>query len=96
MYKKSNNQNIMTKKERILYHKLAVLTNLLILELDEMKPSAAIGANMHQKAKEFIDTLEPFLEAAFDSEQVRSGTYLTDVSHKVDTVIRKNYEQITS
>jgi hypothetical protein len=84
----------MTKKERILYHKLAVLSNLLILELDEMKPSAAIGANMHQKAKEFIDTLEPFLEAAFDSEQVRSGTYLTDVSHKVDTVIRKNYEQI--
>jgi len=86
----------MTKKERVLYHKLAVLTNLLLLELDEMKPSAAIGANMHQKAKEFIDTLEPFLEAAFDSEQVRSGTYLTDVSHKVDTVIRKNYEQITS
>jgi hypothetical protein len=84
----------MTKKERVLYHKLAVLTNLLLLELDEMKPSAAIGANMHQKAKEFIDTLEPFLEAAFDSEQVRSGTYLTDVSHKVDTVIRKNYEQI--
>jgi hypothetical protein len=86
----------MTKKERVLYHKLAVLSNLLLLELDEMKPSAAIGANMHQKAKEFIDTLEPFLEAAFDSEQVRSGTYLTDVSHKVDTVIRKNYEQITS
>lgn len=84
----------MTKKERVLYHKLAVLSNLLLMELDEMKPSAAIGANMHQKAKEFIDALEPFLEAAFDSEQVRSGTYLTDVSHKVDTVIRKNYEQI--
>jgi len=49
---------------------------------------------MHQKAKEFIETLEPFLVAAYDSEQVRSGTYLTDISHKVDTVIRKNYEQI--
>jgi hypothetical protein len=64
------------------------------MELDEMKPSAAIGANMHQKAKEFTEALEPFLVAAYDSEQVRSGTYLTDVSHKVDTVIRKNYEQI--
>ena len=41
----------MTKKERVLYHKLAVLSNLLLMELDEMKPSAAIGANMHQKAK---------------------------------------------
>lgn len=84
----------MKKKERVLYHKLAVLTNLLLIELDEMKPTAEIGATMHQKAKEFIDTLEPFLEAAFDSEQIRSSTYLTDVSHKVDTVIRKNYEQI--
>jgi DNA replication initiation complex subunit (GINS family) len=86
----------MTKKERVRFHKLAVLTNLLLMELDDMKPTAEIGANMHQKAKEFIETLEPFLEAAFDSQQVRSSTYLTDVSHKVDTVIRKNYEQITN
>lgn len=86
----------MNKAERIRYHKLAVLTNLLIIELDDMNPSAEIGANMHQKAKEFTEALEPFLVAAYDSEQVRSGTYLTDVSHKVDTVIRKNYEQITS
>ena len=84
----------MTKKERMLYHKLAVLSNLLLMELDEMKPTAAIGANLHQKSKEFAEALEPFLESAFDSEQVRSSTYLTDVSHKVDTVIRKNYEQI--
>ena len=86
----------MTKKERILFHRIAALTNLLIMELDEMKPSAEIGANMHQKAKEFIETLEPFIEASFDSEQVRSGTYLIDLCNKVDTVIRKNYEQITS
>lgn len=85
----------MTKKERLLFHKIATLTNLLIMELDEMKPTAEIGANMHQKAKEFIDTLEPFIEATFDSEQVRSGTYLIDLCHKVDTVIRKNYELIT-
>ena len=85
----------MTKKERLLYHKLSVLTNLLIMELDEMKPTADIGANMHQKAKEFIIALEPFIEATFDSEQVRNGTYLIDLCNKVDTVIRKNYEIIT-
>ena len=84
----------MTKKERILFHKIAALTNLLIMELDEMKPTADIGANMHQKAKEFIETLEPFIEATFDSDQIRNGTYLIDLCHKVDTVIRKNYEQI--
>ena len=85
----------MTKKERILYHKLAALSNLLIMELDEMKPTAEIGANMHQKAKEFINTLEPFIEATFDSEQIKNGTYLIDLCHKVDTVIRNNYELIT-
>jgi DNA replication initiation complex subunit (GINS family) len=66
------------------------------MELDEMKPSAEIGATMYQKAKDFIIALEPFIEASFDSEQVRNGTYLIDLCHKVDTVIRKNYEQITS
>ena len=66
------------------------------MELDEMQPTAEIGANMHQKAKEFIEVLEPFIEALFDSEQIRSGTYLTDLCNKVDTVIRKNYEQITN
>ena len=85
----------MTKKERILYHKLAALSNLLIMELDEMKPTAQIGANMHQKAKEFIIALEPFIEASFDSEQIKNGTYLIDLCNKVDTVIRKNYELIT-
>jgi hypothetical protein len=85
----------MTKKERLLFHKIATLSNLLIMELDEMKPSAEIGATMHQKAKEFIIALEPFIEATFDSEQVRNGTYLVDLCNKVDTVIRKNYEQIT-
>ena len=65
------------------------------MELDEMKPTAEIGATMHQKAKEFIIALEPFIEATFDSEQVRNGTYLVDLCNKVDTVIRKNYEQIT-
>lgn len=86
----------MNKKERVLFHKIAVLSNLLIMELDEMKPTAEIGVNLHQKAKEFAEALEPFLESAFDSEQVRSGTYLINLCHKVDTVIRKNYEQITS
>jgi DNA replication initiation complex subunit (GINS family) len=85
----------MNKKEMLLLHKLAALSNLLIMELDEMKPTAEIGANIHQKAKEFIKALEPFIEASFDSKQVRGGTYLIDLCHKIDTVIRKNYEQIT-
>ena len=84
----------MNKKDAIRYHKLAALSNSLLIELDDMKPTATIGANLHQKAKEFIEALEPFLSSTYDSEIVRSTTYLTDLSHKIDTVIRKNFEFI--
>lgn len=84
----------MNKKDAIRYHKLAALSNSLLLELDEMKPTAPIGANLHQKAKEFTEALEPFLTVTYDSEIIRSTTYLTDLSHKIDTVIRKNFQFI--
>lgn len=84
----------MNKKDALKFHKLAALSNSLLIELDEMKPTAPIGANLHQKAKEFIEALEPFLSSTYDSEIVRSTTYLTDLSHKIDTVIRKNFEFI--
>lgn len=84
----------MNKKDALRFHKLAALSNSLLIELDEMKPTAPIGANLHQKAKEFIEALEPFLSSTYDSEIVRSTTYLTDLSHKIDTVIRKNFEFI--
>ena len=84
----------MNKKERIKFHKIAFLTNLLITELDDIKPTAEIGANVHNKSKEFVTALEPFLEVVYDSNQVRSGTYMSDVSNKIDTIIRKSYEQI--
>ena len=85
----------MTKKERIKFHKIAFLTNLLITELDDIKPTAEIGANVHNKSKEFVIALEPFLEIVYDSNQLRSGTYMSDVSNKIDTIIRKSYEIIT-
>lgn len=85
---------IMNKKERVKFHKIAFLTNLLITELDDIKPTAEIGANVHIKSKEFVTALEPFLEVVYDSNQVRSGTYMSDVSNKIDTIIRKSYELI--
>lgn len=85
----------MNKKERIKFHKIAFLTNLLITELDDLQPTAEIGANVHIKSKEFVTALEPFLEVVYDSNQVRSGTYMSDVSNKIDTIIRKSYELIT-
>lgn len=86
----------MNKKEALRFHKLAVLSNSLITELDELKPTAGYGKNLQEKAKAFIEALEPFLESAFDSDMVKSSTYLTDMCNKIDTIIRKNYEYITN
>jgi len=84
----------MNKKEKLKFHKVAFLTNLLITELDDIKPTAEIGANVHIKSKEFVVALEPFLEVVYDSKQICSGTYLSDMTNKIDTVIRKGFEQI--
>lgn len=85
----------MNKKDKIRFHKITILTDLLLLELDEMKPTAILGVELHRKARDFSKTLEPFLEMAFKSKEVSSTTYFTDVANKVDTIIRKNYNEIT-
>lgn len=85
----------MNKKDKIRFHKITVLTDLLLLELNEMKPTAILGVELHKKAQDFSKALEPFLEMAFKSKEVSSTTYFTDVANKVDTIIRKNYNEIT-
>jgi hypothetical protein len=82
------------KKDKIRFHKITVLTDLLLLELDEMKPTAILGVELHRKAQDFSKALEPFLEMAFKSKQVSSTTYFTEISNKVDTIIRKSYNEI--
>ncbi len=85
----------MNKKDKIRFHKITVLTHLLLLELDEMKPTAILGVELHRKAQDFSKALEPFLEMAFKSKEVSSTTYFTDVANKVDTIIKKNFTEIT-
>ena len=85
----------MNKKDRLRFHKITVLTDLLLIELDEMKPTAILGVELHRKAQDFSKALEPFLEMAFKSKQVSSTTYFTDIANKIDTIIRKDYNEIT-
>lgn len=85
----------MNKKTRIRFHKIVVLCNALLIELDDMKPTAPQALELQQKAKEFEKALEPFLESAFESKILNSSTYLNELCTKIDTVIRKNYELIS-
>lgn len=85
----------MNRKKRIQSHTLAVLTHCMIDTLDEMAVNTEVALNIKEKAKEFAKALEPLYETIFESKQVSSGPYLNNMSHKINTLIRHNYEQIT-
>lgn len=85
----------MNRKQRIQSHTLAVLTHCMIDMLDEMAVNTDTAVGIRKRAKEFAKSLEPLYETIFDSKQVSSGSYLNNMNHKISTLIRNNYEQIT-
>lgn len=85
----------MNRKQRIQSHTLAVLTHCMIDMLDEMAVNTDTAVGIKERAKEFAKSLEPLYETIFDSKQVSSGSYLNNMNHKISTLIRHNYEQIT-
>ena len=79
----------MTKREQILSHKLVVLSMLLLENLDEMKPTTARMTKLHSDLTEFCETLTETLK---DTDAVLKKTYFNDMVHKVDTILRKNFD----
>lgn len=83
------------KKHNLSSHKIATLTYLLINELNDIKANSFLAKEIIEKGKELEDALEPMLEVIFESKQISKGTYLNQLGHQVDTVIRRNYTMIT-
>lgn len=82
-------------KKRIdtIYHKISVLSSLMLEAIEELE-------NQRPTNKEFKESLEnveemsvKILDASF-VEEIKKNTYFTDLSNKVDTIIRKNYQKI--
>lgn len=76
-------------------HKIAVLTYLLITELNDIKANSLLAKEIITQGEAFEQSLEPMLEVIFESKEISKGTYLNELGIKVETVIRKNYERIT-
>lgn len=85
----------MSKKHHQSTHQIAVLTYLLITELNDIKANSLLAKEIIKQGEAFELALEPLLETVFDSKQISKGTYLNKIGHQVETVIRKNYENIT-
>jgi hypothetical protein len=85
----------MSKKHHQQTHKIAVLSYLLITELNNIKANSLLAKEIIDKGAELEKSLEPMLEVIFDSKQISKGTYLNQMGYQIETVIRKNYERIT-
>jgi hypothetical protein len=83
------------KKHNISSHKIAVLSYMLISELNDIGANSVLAKEIIDKGKELEDALEPMLEAVFESKQITKGTYLNELAFKIDTIIRKNYQRIS-
>lgn len=88
-------KNLNPKRKNTLSHKIAVLANLMIETLDEIEANSELAVDFKTKSKELIPFCEKILDDSFSSKQIATSTYLSEVATKVDTVIRKSYQQIS-
>lgn len=85
------------KEEAKLTHQLACVTYLTRDILEDFTKNKTLT----QEAKEVLEACailqkhsETMLEEVFGIKSISNGTYLNELSNKVDTVIRKNFENI--
>jgi hypothetical protein len=85
----------MTKKDEAkLCHTIAVLISLLADYTDELTPGGTISKQFKEKTLELMPLAEAMLQATYNVKEVSSSTYITDLSNKIDTVIRHNFKTI--
>lgn len=87
--------NSNNKKSAVQSHKIAALCYLLAEALQEVGANAETALEIKVEAQSLGKKCENVLEDLFQVKQIKGSTYLTDLCNKVDTVIRKNYQQIT-
>jgi len=83
-----------TKKDKQMAHKLAFELDSLINTLDEIKANSKMTIDIKEKATELSLLIEPFLENIYDSKLIRRGVYFQEMNNKIDTIIRKNFQEI--
>jgi len=78
----------MNKKKAIEMHKLVVLSMLLQECLDELNPDTKRMKELRATLLQFTEELNDGLKDTFTMQKT---TYFQDLSNKVDTILRKNF-----
>ena len=87
------------KKTAMKFHKIAVLTNLLSDELSDINIIETEETQLMSNFKRLLNEIYPISESLItdlfkNAEELSKTTYLSNVVNQIDTVIRKNYQQI--
>jgi len=77
-----------TKRKAILCHKLVCLSQLLIENLDELNPTTEIAIQYKESLIKFVEQLNNDIA---DTDTIQNKTYFNDISNKIDTILRKNF-----
>lgn len=76
-------------------HRIGILAALLAESLDEIEATSPAALQLKEVSKQIIPICEQIVNDVYSSKMITSGTYFNEISAKVDTVIRKNFEIIT-
>tara|TARA_R110000822_G_scaffold158210_1_gene297797 strand:- start:304 stop:567 length:264 start_codon:yes stop_codon:yes gene_type:complete len=74
-------------------HTIAVLFGLLAEYIDDFAPNSPLGEKIKLKSEEISPLADQMIDSVFSIKSVSQSTYINDLTHKVDTVIRKNFQQ---
>lgn len=79
----------MSKKKDIRMTRLFCLNQLILEDLDELKPTTPI---MVKYRETMIKLAEEMNNVTANTLTIQKSTYFQELTKKVDTVIRKNFE----
>lgn len=82
------------KREAQICHTITVLMSLLADYTHEIKEFNPVSKQFKEKADELLPICEELLTKVYGFPEISSSTYLTDLSNKIDSIIRHNYERI--
>jgi len=84
--------NLSPKEEAMICHKLAAIFTIAADDMAEFLPNSPLGKQIKERADEMVPVMEAMLANIYTLPELYSGTYLNDLSKKVETVIRKNFQ----
>jgi hypothetical protein len=78
------------KKKHTLMHKLFCLSSLLLENLDELQ---ATTPTLIKYKADLIGFCEELNNSVADTATIQKSTYFSNISNKIDTILRKEFNE---